>query len=292
MRVSFGRFELDERSRSLRLDGQDRTLQPLVFDLLVYLVQHRERVVPKDELLSKLWDGATVTDGSLQRAVSLLRTVLREGDQEKAVQTLARRGYRFARLRSASPPSRRPRSARSRRRHPVGTRAGSLRVPARIRPRSLPRTGRRGATLPVLGHAEKAVAPLGQAVAAFERAGKLEAAARVALLLTNVKLEGRELPIARGWHERARGYLKGQPEGKQHGPGMVFQPSGAFPGRARRIASRARAATGIAERVGDPDLHCLGFTTGHILIAQGAVRRLRSTTRPGRPRSPDAQASG
>ncbi len=69
----------------------------------------------------------------------------------------------------------------------------------------------------VLGQAGKSVAPLEQAVAAFERAGKLEAAARVALLLTNVKLEARELPIAKGWHQRARGYLKGQPEGKQHG---------------------------------------------------------------------------
>jgi DNA-binding winged helix-turn-helix (wHTH) protein len=96
MAVSFGRFVLDERGRSLRLDGDDRPLQPLVFDLLVYLVHHRERVVPKEELLAQLWTGTTVTDGSLQRAVSLLRGVLREGDLERAVQTFARRGYRFA----------------------------------------------------------------------------------------------------------------------------------------------------------------------------------------------------
>ena len=95
MRFSFGRFELDERARALRLDGVERPLQPLVFDLLVYLVHHRERVVPKDELLTQLWDGATVTDGSLQRAVSLLRSVLRDGGMEQAVQTFARRGYRF-----------------------------------------------------------------------------------------------------------------------------------------------------------------------------------------------------
>src|SRR5690349_23423747 len=95
MRFSFGRFELDERARALRLDGVERPLQPLVFDLLVYLVHHRERVVPKDELLTKLWDGASVTDGSLQRAISLLRGALRDGDMEDAVQTFARRGYRF-----------------------------------------------------------------------------------------------------------------------------------------------------------------------------------------------------
>ena len=75
MQVSFGRFELDEGARALRLDGQDQALQPLVFDLLAYLVRHRERVVPKEELLSQLWVGVIVTDGSLQRAVSLLRGV-------------------------------------------------------------------------------------------------------------------------------------------------------------------------------------------------------------------------
>src|SRR5690349_17729768 len=95
MRFSFGRFELDERARALRLDGVEQPVQPLVFDLLVYLVHHRERVVPKEELLNELWDGATVTDGSLQRAVSLLRGVLRDGGAEVVVQTFARRGYRF-----------------------------------------------------------------------------------------------------------------------------------------------------------------------------------------------------
>src|SRR5690349_3149622 len=83
MSVSFGRFVLDESARALRLDGQERPLQPLVFDLLVYLVQHRERVVSKDELLTKLWSGAMVTDGSLQRAVSLLRSALREGGMDQ-----------------------------------------------------------------------------------------------------------------------------------------------------------------------------------------------------------------
>jgi DNA-binding winged helix-turn-helix (wHTH) protein len=69
MQFSFGRFEVDERARSLRLDGEEVQLQPLVFDLLVYLARHRERVIPKDELLVELWAGAVVTDGSLQRAV-------------------------------------------------------------------------------------------------------------------------------------------------------------------------------------------------------------------------------
>src|SRR5690348_14039047 len=95
MRVSFGRFVLDEQSRSLLCDGQPQLVQPLVFDLLVYLLHHRARVVSKEELLTELWAGVNVTDGSLQRAVSLLRSTLREGGSPNAVQTFARRGYRF-----------------------------------------------------------------------------------------------------------------------------------------------------------------------------------------------------
>src|SRR5688572_6456588 len=96
MAFSFGRFVLDEQGRTLLLDGREQPLQPLVFDLLVYLVRERERVVPKDELLTKLWEGTIVTDGSLQRAISLLRSVLRDGGMGHAVQTFARRGYRFS----------------------------------------------------------------------------------------------------------------------------------------------------------------------------------------------------
>ncbi len=86
---------LDEAARALRLDGVEQALQPIVFDLLVYLVAQRARVVPKEELLDKVWSGISVTDSSLQRAVSMLRATLREGGLPNAVQTFARRGYRF-----------------------------------------------------------------------------------------------------------------------------------------------------------------------------------------------------
>src|SRR5690242_16442786 len=95
MPKAFGRFELDEAGRALRLDGVEQPLQPLVFDLLVYLVAQRGRVVTKDELLEQVWSGVAVTDGSSQRAVSLLRATLRDGGSPNAVQTFARRGYRF-----------------------------------------------------------------------------------------------------------------------------------------------------------------------------------------------------
>ena len=50
----FGRFELDEGARELRLDGSEIPLQPRVFDLLALLYRHRDRVMSKDELMDAL----------------------------------------------------------------------------------------------------------------------------------------------------------------------------------------------------------------------------------------------
>ena len=91
----FGRFELDEATRELRLGARPVELQPRTFDLLVYLVRHHDRVVSKDELLSALWPEVIVTDSSIMRAVSLIRSALREGGLSDGIQTFSRQGYRF-----------------------------------------------------------------------------------------------------------------------------------------------------------------------------------------------------
>ena len=94
MRWRFGRYELDAGRRELRVDGAVAPLQPQVFDVLRYLVVHRDRVVAKAELLDALWPDAVVTDASLQRAVSQARRALHGADREM-VRTHPRRGYRF-----------------------------------------------------------------------------------------------------------------------------------------------------------------------------------------------------
>jgi pimeloyl-ACP methyl ester carboxylesterase/DNA-binding winged helix-turn-helix (wHTH) protein len=94
MTIVFDEYELDPARRELRVDGEPRSLQPQVFDLLLYLVENRERVVPKKELLEKLWPDTVVTEGSLQRAVSLARSALGERGAE-LIQTYPRQGYRF-----------------------------------------------------------------------------------------------------------------------------------------------------------------------------------------------------
>jgi pimeloyl-ACP methyl ester carboxylesterase len=94
MRWSFGGCELDDARKELRVLGEVRPLQPQVLAVLAYLVRHRDRVVPKEELLRALWPDAVVTDASLQRAVSLARRALPADDRPR-IRTHARAGYRF-----------------------------------------------------------------------------------------------------------------------------------------------------------------------------------------------------
>ncbi|HET9929342.1 MAG TPA: winged helix-turn-helix domain-containing protein, partial [Polyangiaceae bacterium] len=257
---------------------------PLVFDLLVYLVRHRERVVPKEELLSKLWEGTTVTDGSLQRAISLLRATLREGGMEQAVQTFARRGYRFCEtpeVPAATLAAERPQddeALRATRLIAAGQWDQALEA-FEASPGKSTLTAQDleawGNSALCAGLPERAISPLERAVAAFETAERRSDAARVALLLANVKLEGRELAIAKGWYQRALSYLRGEPEGKQHGIAeWLASRLALFEGQLDECRIRARSAMDIGDRIGDPDLHCLGLVyQGHILIAQSDVRR-------------------
>lgn len=94
MTIGFGEYELDPARRELRMNGVPQPLQPQVFDLLLYLVENRERVVSKHELLRELWSDAVVTESSLQRAVSLARSALGKGGAA-LIQTHPRKGYRF-----------------------------------------------------------------------------------------------------------------------------------------------------------------------------------------------------
>lgn len=95
MTLSFGPFVLDEDARELLRDGQPLSLQPRALELLLYLARNRDRTVGKNELLDALWPDVTVTDASIERAVSLVRSELRKGGCENAIQTRPKLGYRF-----------------------------------------------------------------------------------------------------------------------------------------------------------------------------------------------------
>lgn len=78
----FDSFELDMARFELRECGKPCSLEPQVLALLAYLIEQRDRMVPKDELFEKLWDGRVVTDSTLASRVKSARKAL--GDDGKA----------------------------------------------------------------------------------------------------------------------------------------------------------------------------------------------------------------
>jgi TolB-like protein/cytochrome c-type biogenesis protein CcmH/NrfG len=91
----FDRFIVDCRSASLRRDGIVLPLRPKSFDVLVYLVQNPGRLVPKGELIDKVWQNVIVTENSLVQCIKDIRQALHDDAQTK-VGTVSKRGYLFA----------------------------------------------------------------------------------------------------------------------------------------------------------------------------------------------------
>ena len=92
----FGHYELRPKRRELLGEGQPIELQPRVFDLLAFLLAHRDRVVTKDELLEAVWPGVVVTDASLARAVMKARRALGDdAERQHSIKTVHGYGYRF-----------------------------------------------------------------------------------------------------------------------------------------------------------------------------------------------------
>ncbi len=96
VRVVFGAFDLDTEVVELRRHGDVVTMEPKVFDVLVYLVRHRDRVVPKEELLDEVWGDRFVSESTLSSAIRHVRRALGDdGTAQQCVKTAHGRGYRF-----------------------------------------------------------------------------------------------------------------------------------------------------------------------------------------------------
>jgi TolB-like protein/Tfp pilus assembly protein PilF len=71
-------------------------MEPQVFDLLVYLVENRDRVVSKDDLFASIWGGRIVSDSTLTSRINATRKAVGDsGDEQKLIRTIARKGFRF-----------------------------------------------------------------------------------------------------------------------------------------------------------------------------------------------------
>jgi DNA-binding winged helix-turn-helix (wHTH) protein len=96
VRFCFGEFELDPAARELCREGQRIDLPGSAFDGLVYLIQHRDRAVGRDELMAAIWGRADVADSLLGQTLVRLRRALGDsGDQQQWIRTVPRFGYRW-----------------------------------------------------------------------------------------------------------------------------------------------------------------------------------------------------
>jgi serine/threonine-protein kinase len=97
MALVFGDFELFPATYELRRKGQPVHLEPRVFEVLAYLLAMRGRLVAKQELIERLWEGQAVSDSALTRAVRDARRALGDtGAKERWIETVHGRGYRFS----------------------------------------------------------------------------------------------------------------------------------------------------------------------------------------------------
>ena len=96
MNFRFAQFEIDTARHELRKAGAVVHIEPQVFDLIVYLVKNRERIVTKDELINSIWQGRVISDAALSSRISAARRALSDsGNDQTLIRTLHKRGFRF-----------------------------------------------------------------------------------------------------------------------------------------------------------------------------------------------------
>ncbi len=87
---------LDAERRELRRGAALIAAEPQTFDLLLYLIQNRERVVSKDDLMAAVWSGRIVSESTLSSQIAAVRHAIGDdGERQMLVRTLPRKGFRF-----------------------------------------------------------------------------------------------------------------------------------------------------------------------------------------------------
>ncbi len=96
MKFNFDNHILDTDRRELRRGNDLVAMQPQVFDLLVHLLKHRDRVVSRDDLLALVWGGRIVSDSTLDSRINAARNAIGDnGKDQRLIRTIPRKGIRF-----------------------------------------------------------------------------------------------------------------------------------------------------------------------------------------------------
>lgn len=262
----FAAFELDPGQRALRLEGRELPLQPRVFDLLSYLVEHRDRVVSKEELLESLWPGVVVTESSLQRAVSLARGALEQGGLADAIRNYSRRGYRF--LIDDTEAGAEPAMAQddahahAERAYAQAQWQSAMQAYAeadRVQPLDAEALERWGIAAQCAGDLTSAIGPLERAAVVYSSQGAREAAARTLISLARIQIESLDLAVAQGCLRRAERLLSGLPSGEQHGYlSWMMARFHLYKGELSEGIALAQTARDLGRKLDNADIESMG----------------------------------
>jgi pimeloyl-ACP methyl ester carboxylesterase/DNA-binding winged helix-turn-helix (wHTH) protein len=96
LRFDFSSYSLDVARRELRRGPDLVEVEPQVFDLLIYLIENRDRVVTKDDLIASVWGGRIVSESTLTSRITAARKAIGDtGERQDLIRTMSRKGIRF-----------------------------------------------------------------------------------------------------------------------------------------------------------------------------------------------------
>ncbi len=96
MQYRFEDYVLDSGRRELRRGTELIAVEPQVFDLLTFLIHHRDRVISKDDLMAAIWNRRIVSESALSSRINSVRAALRDtGEEQRLIKTLRGKGFRF-----------------------------------------------------------------------------------------------------------------------------------------------------------------------------------------------------
>src|SRR5690554_2234449 len=96
MKYRFNNTALDATNYRLLVDGAEVAVEPQVFNLILYLIENKDRVISRDELLDHVWQGRVVSDTSINNSIKSARKALGDdGSKQHVIKTIHSRGYQF-----------------------------------------------------------------------------------------------------------------------------------------------------------------------------------------------------
>lgn len=96
MNYQFLEFKLESLSFKLLRSEEQIDVEPQVFNVLLYLLENRDRIVSRDELLENLWSGKEVLDSTISNHIKIARSILGDnGERQSVIKTVRGRGYQF-----------------------------------------------------------------------------------------------------------------------------------------------------------------------------------------------------